>query len=173
MQAIFGKTQFAVLFMSILLGTLLQAQDCEIVKDYGDGTYAVNIGGKEMLAITEQMQKNALKMKNDLDQANQIIAQNDGLIKKYEKAVEQYEKTLDDQKEYVGGLEEVVKEYKALVKDYKKLKQPWLTFDVGAGATKDTKPAVIFGLGIRYIRVGAFLQENNGGVIASYSIPIF
>jgi hypothetical protein len=173
MQAILRKSQFVVLYMSILLGTLLHAQECEIVKDNGDGSYVVRIEGQELLAITEQMQKNALKMKNDLDQANQILAQNDALIKKYEVAVEQYKKTLDDQKEYVGGLEEIVKEYKALVKDYKKLKQPWLTFDVGAGATKKTKPAVIFGLGIRSIRVGAFLQENNGGVIASYSIPIF
>jgi len=150
---------------------------CKVVKDYGDGSYFVRINGKDLLAITEQMQKNTLKQRADLWTAQKEIALKDSLLAKYDLAKAWYDTTLKAQKEYIAELEDVLDDYKKLVKDLKKLKgEPWFTVSGGIGATGNDldQPAVLMGLGIfRRLRVWGLFQENNTGVVLGTTLPLF
>ncbi len=162
-----------LLFLLVSQASVSLAEECQIVKDYKDGSYLVKIGDKTLLAISENQEKEVLKLKQDLGTAQQEIARKDELLANYEKVKAQYDITLNRQKEYVAELESIFSGYKDLVQGYKKLKEPWVTFDGGIGATGHTKPAIMLGLGIRYFRVWGFFQENNAGALAGLSVPLF
>lgn len=155
------------------------AQDCHIVKDYQDGSYLVKINNKTVLAISEEMEKNMLKMQRDLLDAQREIAEKDKLLADYENFKAQYKVTLDHQQEYIKELESVLEGYKGMHAKYKELKEPWLTIEAGVGATDgedeagNSNSAVILGLGIRQIRIWGFLQEKNTGALIGLTYPIF
>lgn len=166
---------FAVFYLFSLLFTAeALSEECQIVKDYSNGDYLVKVKGRNILAISEDKEKEILKLKKDLEVARQEIAIKDELLAKYEKVKGQYDKVGSQQKEYIAELEGVLNGYKELVQKYKKLKEPWFTVEGGVGATgKDTKPALLLGIGIRYFRVWGLLQESNSGVMVGLSFPLF
>jgi hypothetical protein len=157
----------------ICLTTGVLAQECQVVEDYQDGTYLVKINNVTLLAITDEMQREMLKVKQDLFDARREIPKKDQLLADYENFRAQYEVTLKHQQEYIQELEALLEGYKAMHKKYKNLKEPWLTVEGGVGATGDSDPAVLFGLGIRSIRVWGFLQESNAGGLIGMTFPIF
>lgn len=172
------KTTFR-LFAAIYLLTFLSAftamaQECRVVKAYPNGSYLVEIDGKTFLTITEEQEKNILKLKRDLLDARQEMALKDSLLSNYDQAKAWYDTTLSRQKEYITELEKVLEGYKGLMQDYKKLKrEPRLTFAGGIGATGDKKPALLMGLEIYKLRLNGFLQESNAGVLAGVAFPLF
>ncbi len=127
-----------------------------------------------MLAITEEMAREQMKLKADLLAERKESALKDSLLANYDQAKAWYDTTLSQQKEYITELEAVLSGYKGLLRDYKRLSgEPWVTFEGGIGATGDTKPAVLFGLGIRRLRVWGFLQEGNSGASVGVAFPLF
>lgn len=168
---------FFYLFLVILLLFVQESiaqQTCKVIKDYGDGSYSVRIGTNTLLAISDTMQKEMFKKNNDLLALRKKLAIKEELLGKHDILKAQYEVTLTHQKEYITELESVLKGYKGILHDYKKLKEPWLTVNSGVGVTgNSTKPALMFGLGIRNIRIWAFLQENNSGTLAGLVFPLF
>lgn len=163
----------------LLLASGALAQECHIVKDYQDGSCLVKINNKTVLAISEEMEKNMLKMQQDLLDARREIAEKNKLLVEYENFKAQYKITLNHQQEYIKELESVLEGYKGMHAKYKELKEPWLTIEAGVGATEgvdptgNSDPAVILGLGIRQIRVWGFIQENNTGALIGLTYPIF
>ena len=165
----------------ICLGTLLltarvAAQDilsCTVVKDYGDGSYLVQIGSKTLLAITQEKERQILKLRRDLLDLQKEMTLKDSLSATYDRTLTWYDTTLTHQKEYIAGLENVLTGYKTLLRDYKKLRQPWLTFETGIGATGNAKPALLLGFGIRQVRLLGFLQEDNAGGFLGASWRLF
>lgn len=152
------------------------AQDsisCKVVKKYNDGSYLVQIGEKTFLAVTEEIQKNALKKKRDLLDAQKEIILKDSLLAKYEQNLAWYEATNNHMKKYILELEDTYKGYKNLYRDYKKLKEPWVSLEGGIGATGDTKPAILAGIQIRQIHVWGFLQEKNSGALIGANFRLF
>ncbi len=115
-----------------------------------------------------------MKLKADLLAERKESALKDSLLANYDQAKAWYDTTLSQQKEYITELEAVLSGYKGLLRDYKRLSgEPWVTFEGGIGATGDTKPAVLFGLGIRRLRVWGFLQEGNSGASVGVAFPLF
>jgi hypothetical protein len=151
------------------------AQECSVVDDNEDGSYLVQIGDKQLLAISEEMERNVLKIRRDLLDAQREIFIKDSLLATYELAKAQYDTTLKRQKEYIAELESILDDYKKLVKDLKRLKgEPWFTVSGGVGVTGDgTDPAVLMGLGIRRFRVWGFFQKDNAGVVVGMALPLF
>ena len=147
---------------------------CRVLKDYGDGSYLVQIGDRTLLAISEEMEKSVLKLRRDLLDAQKEGALKDSLLASYDQATLWYDTTLSRQKEYIAELESVLEGYKKLLKDYKKLREPWFTFEGGLGATGDDRePAVLMGMGIRRLRIWGFLQESNSGAFVGTTFPLF
>jgi|GEM_PF-1918616 len=177
------KKSTVFLLMAILHGLTISGNrrvlaqtfpSCQILETYANGSCLVKIGRDTLLAISAQMAKEQLKMNSDLKAAKQEIALKDSLLEKYGHIKIQYDTTLARQKVYMNELESVLEGYKNLVKDYKKLKsEPWVNFEFGIGATGETKPSLLMGLGVRRFRVYGFLQENNGGVLAGAAFPLF
>jgi len=161
--------------MIFLISDALAQEKCRILEyNQEDGTYLVSINNKTMLAITEDMANKMLKFKADLSAARKKIEVQEKLIGEYERFKEQLKLTRQHQREYIDELESVLKGYKDLHMKYKKLKEPWLRVETGVGATGgDTDPAVLFGLGIKQLRIWGFLQESNAGGIIGISFPVF
>ncbi len=164
-----------VCFWMLLIVTQSQAQEpCQVLETYPDGSSLVKIGNKTMLAITVEMARESLKLKSDLLAAQKQIVLKDSLLTKYDVVKAWYDTTLSQQKQYIAELEKVLDGYKGLLRDYKKLKEPWLTFDGGLGATGDDKsPAVMMGIGIRRIRAWGFMQERNSGILVGTTFRLF
>lgn len=160
-------------FLILLLFSPLSAEDCRIIKDYQDGTYLVRIDGKNLLVISEDMEKEMLKVQRDLLDARRQIAEKDKLLEEHEKVKAQYDITLKHHKEYIQELEGILKGYKELVNKYKKLGKTTLSVQTGVGATGDFEPAVLFGLGYKRLRLWGFLQDSNAGGLIGLEFPIF
>ena len=153
---------------------IARGQECKVIKDYQDGSYLVQIGNKNLLAISEEQEKNFLNTRTELMDARRTIAVKDQLLANYDKVKAQYDTTLQQQKEYIAELESVSQGYKRLAADYKRLKEPWVTVDGGIGATGgDTEPAVVLGIGIRALRLSGFFQKKNSGALIGISLPLF
>ena len=146
-----------------------------VVTAYPDSSYLVNIGGRNMLAITEAMADSSLKVKAEVWRLRSQLALRDSLIGAYALATAWYDSTVTRQRHYIGQLDSLYTGYKKLAATYKSLgSEPWLTFSGGLGATgRDHKPAVLAGLGIRRVRIWGFLQEANAGGFIGASLRLF
>lgn len=150
------------------------AQTAEVLQKKPNGSYVVVIEGDTLLAITKKMAKKQLKLKVDLDAARKALQINDSMLTAYEKVESRYKKIFIQQKEYIAQQEKVLEGYKGLLKDYKKLKgEAWLTFEGGLGASGDSNPAILMGLGIRRLRLWGFMQESNSGGLIGVALPLF
>lgn len=171
-----GHILFGGLFLFSVFTTAFaqEAVSVKVLKKKPNGSYVVVIAGDTMLAITKRMAQKSLKTRADLKTARRALELNDSLLTAYDKVEERYKKVYFQQKEYIAQLENVVKGYKGLLRDYKKLKgEAWLTFEGGVGATGDSNPAVMMGLGIRRLRVWGFMQESNSGGLVGIALPLF
>jgi hypothetical protein len=167
----------AIFSLCTLLLLNLQAQDTLnviVVSEMGEGTYKIEINGELYRAIPESTMKQLLKMSVQQDAIEKENRAKDSLLVAYEKADFWYATLLERQKAYIGEMEMVLNGYKELVTDYKKLGEPWLTATAGIGASgPDTKPAVLFGLGVQRFRIWGLLQERNSGVMLGAYLPLF
>lgn len=161
--------------LTVMLVSLSRAQEaCEVVKAFDDGSYKVKIGDREYRAITEDQMKKLLKLDVDLTAARKEIMLKDTLLASFEKAKWWYDQTMSQQKDYITEMESVLAGYKKLIRDYKRLREPWITFDGGIGATGDKKmPVVLFGIGIQKFQVWSLLQESNSGFLAGVKFKLF
>ena len=148
---------------------------CAVIEPYPNGSFLVSVNEKKMLAITSEMAANAQKLKTELEALQKEIAAKEALLKSLENVEQHYEKMLGQQREYIEQLEITKDGYKDLAKDYKKLSgEPWLTLDVGLGATGgDTDPAILVGVGIRKVKMWGFVQENNSGLVLGTNFTLF
>ncbi|MBC8186345.1 hypothetical protein H8E88_35125 [candidate division KSB1 bacterium] len=151
-----------------------ETEQCQVVKKYPNGCLLVQSGDNTYLAITEAMEKEMLKMKRDIMDAERKMVLKDSLLANVNQTISWYETTIKNMKAYMTELEAVLNGYKGLVKDYKKLKEPLFVFKGGIGATgKDYKPAVLVGLGIRDFSMWGILQERNAGLIIGKQFRLY
>jgi hypothetical protein len=154
---------FYVIMLSFFISTQLVAQDSllvRIISPMVGGTYGIEIKLLEL-----QMELDAAKKQNNAK---------DTLLAVYANADFWYDTLFKQQKTYITEMESILRGYKELVNDYKKLDQPWMSFSAGIGASgPDTKPAVLFGLGLRRFRAWAIFQERNSGVLLGAEMPVF
>ena len=172
---IYTKTAGLLGVLLITLTAQSRADDvCQVVKPLESNAYIVAVNGKKLTAITEDMAREALKTKAELEAAKARIAADEALIETLQKAKDQYDKVVQNQREYITGLEKARDGYRDLAKDYKKLTGgSALSLDVGLGATgSETNPAAFVGLGLWKVRVWGFIQESNSGVIVGTSLPL-
>ena len=168
------KNLFFFLIYFLTTSIVSGQESCTVMNAYEDGSYQVKIGNTNYHAITEEQMKKILNLKTDFKSAQEMITQKDTLIKSYEKTMVQYDSTLVRQRRYLLELESILDGYKNLLQDYKKLKEPWLTFEGGLGATgNEKKPAALLGISVRQISVLGLLQERNSGVMVSKAFKIF
>jgi len=161
-------------FVSVLQAQEPADQDCQIIKEYPNGSVLLKIGGREMLAITQDMERSMLKLKRDVLDAEKEIWLKDSLLANYDNTIAQYERTITHMKDYIQELEYVLKGYKDLAHDYKKMRVPWLSVRLGVGATsRDYKPAIMMGLDVRRVLISGFIQERNSGLLVGTSFRLF
>lgn len=174
-----AKLMVTVTILLIFFSFELYSQDsmnvsCRIVKQYSDGSMLIEINGKKMLAITENMEKNMLKMRRDLLDAQKEIVLKDSLLANYDVTITQYEKSIANMKAYISELESIMKGYKQLANEYKRINEPWVNVNFGMGATSDDKkPALLMGIDVRRILLTGFIQERNSGVFIGTRFRIF
>lgn len=166
-----------IISIIFILNSVVVAQnmpECNVVKINSDGTYIVEIEGKRMLVITEEIEKKMLKMRRDLLDAQIESALKDSLLAKYEKTKKMYNITLKQQKEYITEIDSILDGYKNLLSDYKKLKQPWLSFQGGVGATGgETDPAIMMGFRVFKVHLMGFMQQRNSGLLIGTHFDLF
>ena len=171
------KQRGRMVFTVLLLAAFAQAsaQQCAVLEAMPQGAYLVSIEDEKMLAITRDMAAEPLKQVAILEALKKEIAAKEALLESLLKAEGHYQQLVDRQREYITGLEQTMQGYKELARDYKKLSgEPWLTFDIGLGATGgDTDPAVLAGVAIKRFKVWGFLQEENSGVLIGTTLPLF
>ena len=131
------KLLFLIISLILINGEIILSQEnaqCEIIKKYPNGSLLVRTGNKTFLAITGAMEKDMLKMKRDLLDAELQIALKDSLLANFDKTIAWYDETSKNMKQYIVELEAVLRGYKGLFKDYKKLKEDkaTLTFQIRA-----------------------------------------
>jgi len=165
---------FVFLFLNNGIILSQESDLCQVLKKYPNGCLLIQSGNKTYLAITEAMEKEMIKMKQDLLDAEKKMVLKDSLLANVNQTINWYESTIKNMKAYMTELETVLKGYKGLVKDYKKLKEPLFLFKGGIGATgKDYKPAALVGLGIRDFSMWGFLQERNSGLFIGKQLRLY
>ena len=149
-------------------------ENCAVLQSFDDGSYQVEIDGKQYRAISEDQMQKILKLNSDLKTALAKYQQSDSLLKDYDKTIQLYDTTFSKQKKYITELESVFTGYKDLLKDYKKFAFPTLTFEGGVGVTGGGfEPAVLAGFGFSKVHVWGLLQNNNSGVLIGTHFIIF
>ncbi|HDP99856.1 MAG TPA: hypothetical protein ENN22_11825 [bacterium] len=168
---------FVTIFCWAIGSENLSAQDypqCQVIKKYPNGSYVVQIGDQQMLAITQNMEKKMLQLNRNMMDAERTILLKDSLLSNFYRTVAWYDTTIHNMKAYITELEEILNGYKGLLRDYKKMKTPWLTASWGIGATsQDYKPSVLMGLGIRNLMISGFMQERNSGLLVGTKFRLF
>ena len=89
--------------------------------------------------------------------------------------------TLDQKNEALTLKNDAIEQLRGLRDDYRELADTyrkaqtskWFSVSAGVGATSDSEPAALVGIGIKRFRVWAFAQESNTGVMAGVELPIF
>jgi hypothetical protein len=170
------KNNFTLIIFCLLFNsTQIFTQDSiRIIAPMAHGSYKIEINGEEYRAITPETMKKLLGLQVLLDANTKELAAKDSLLAAYAETDYWYNTLVEQHKNYISGLESVLEGYKGLVKDYKRLKAPWLTVQGGVGVSgHDTKPAVLFGLGIRDFRVWGLFQERNSGVLLGGNLNVW
>jgi hypothetical protein len=141
-----------------------------------NGSYRVEIGGRDtMLAISRDAARRALQMEADLQAARQEIVAKDSLLAHYARATAALDTVRARNRTYITELEAQLRGYQRLAEGYRNLSQrgSWLSIQGGLGATGDSRPALLAGIGIRQLRAWAFLQEQNQGGFLGVNFPLF
>ena len=159
-----------------------------MVKALENGSIQVRMEGKFYLAITADQARETLKLKADLEAARDLIKLKDAEIASHKREIELYERTvnlknetLDQKNEALTLKNDAIEQLRGLRDDYRELADTyrkaqaskWFSVSAGVGATSDSEPAALVGIGIKRFRVWAFAQESNTGVMAGVELPIF
>lgn len=166
-----------VLFAAAALPGPLAAQEtvtARVLSRSQGGTTVVLVGSDTMFLVPAASMRNALKTAADLAAARREIAARDSLLAAQDLSVARYDTFFTRQRRYVQELEAQLAGYQKLAEGYKHLSTSgqWLSLDGGLGATGDSRPAIIAGLGIRRLRVWGFVQEHNAGGMLGVHLPL-
>jgi hypothetical protein len=132
--------------------------------------------GTEMMVILKQYMVDSIAVWHP--ELKLLRAENQKLrrmIDEYVKADSTLTKARGDANAYVTALEQQLAGYRELAEGYKKLNAPrTLSIEGGAGISgKDTKPALMVGVGLQRMRFWTLLQENNVGGFLGVNFPLF
>jgi hypothetical protein len=165
-----------------------QPTQCSVVRVLQNGSIQVQIDGTSYLAITADQARENLKLKADLETAQNLIRLKDAEIASHNQEIDRYERTLNLKNETLGDKNEAltlkndaIEQLKSLRDDYRELADTyrkaqggkWFSISAGVGATSESEAAALVGIGIKRFRVWAFAQERNSGVMAGVEFPIF
>ena len=162
----------------ITLGTTTQARaqfpDVRITREHQHG-YEARVG-TEMMVILKQYMVDSLAVWHP--ELKLLRAENQKLrrmIQEYVQADSALLKARGDGQAYITALEQQLAGYRELAEGYKKLNAPrTLSIEGGAGISgRDTKPALMVGVGLQRLRVWTLLQENNVGGFLGVNFPLF
>lgn len=153
----------------------LQPRTATILTMNENGTYVVVIDRDTLLAIPREMAAEDLNRQREVRLLRADIALKDSLLASYERTVESFATFGQRDAEYVSALEEQLERYRELYATARRLRdqERWVTLQGGIGATGDSRPALLAGVGIRSIRVWGFLQEHNSGGFIGLNVPVF
>lgn len=164
----------ALVWLVTLAGTGVAQQTCQVIRAVGAGALQVRCGTDTLLAITKAMQLATEQSDNERLGALDKLAAKDSIIATFERERALADTVLARKNGYIAELEQLSDGYKKLAGGYKKLSAATnLTLEGGLGATGDTEPAIIAGIGIRRLRIWGFLQEGNAGGLIGLSFPLF
>jgi hypothetical protein len=171
------RCRLAALAFACLAGTAgsgYAQQSCQVLRAVGGGALQVRCGTDTLLAITKAMQADAERSDNEREGAVRKLATKDSILATYARERALYDTTLARKNAYIGELEQLSDGYKKLASGYKKLSaEKNLTIEGGLGASGDSEPAIIAGVGIRRLRIWGFLQKDNAGGLIGLSFPLF
>ncbi|MCG8671111.1 MAG: hypothetical protein MI867_17020 [Pseudomonadales bacterium] len=131
-----------------------------------------------------QAEENEAQLKIMQERYKELYAQKEN----YYDLVLKYDKVLENSRTLIGNFEShsekwgnLYQEYKTLTDDYDKLADTYrdiaqnfstpISFDIGGGVTEDHDFAGLIGVGIYRFRLYGFFQEDNNGVLATYTFP--
>jgi hypothetical protein len=148
---------------------------CRVLAQLGDrGTRQVLCGTDTLLAITRTQQEASVIAAKQLATERAVSALKDSVLATHAQERALQDSTIARKNAYIAELERLWQDYKRLAQDYKRAKrESWFSAEVGIGATDDSEPAVLAGIGFRRIRVWGFLQESNAGGIVGVQLPLF
>ena len=91
------------------------------------------------------------------------------------KALDQKNDALDLKNEAIEEQLKLRDYYRELADTYRKKADGgrWFSLSAGVGATSNSEPAALVGIGIKRFRVWAFAQESNTGVMGGLELPLF
>ena len=141
----------------------------------GDSTYIVVVGADtlhDLHVITTSMIKTTEKAIMELRARRQEVAALESLQQPYERVVNACTnaRALDDSVIKLQG--EQIADYKDLANRLEKLKNPWVTWQFGAG--KDSAgPALLAGIGVKRLRVFGTVHEGRNAWFLGYSGRVF
>ena len=130
--------------------------------------------GQMELALDQKNQ--ALDLKNEtLDQKNQALSEKNETLDLKNKALDQKNDALDLKNEAIEEQLKLRDYYRELADTYRKKADggKWFSLSAGVGATSNSEPAALVGIGIKRFRVWAFAQESNTGVMGGLELPLF
>lgn len=147
---------------------------CNLYQKARDAAVKAQAQSKKHLAQLEEM-NNRYK---ELYQAKESYYD---LVIKYEKALEKSSVLIGDFEAHSNQWAHLYKDYSNLANDYDKLSDTYrniaknftspISFDVGGGITEDHDFAGVIGVGIHRFKIWGFFQEDNNGLLATYSFP--
>ncbi|HEX7090839.1 MAG TPA: hypothetical protein VF192_11935 [Longimicrobiales bacterium] len=152
-----------------------EPREATILKKNDDGSYVVLIDGDTLLAITRAMAAEDLNRRREVQLLRADVALKDSLIASYERTIGSFATFRQRDAEYVKALEEQLARYRELYETARQLRdrERWFALEGGLGATGDTRPALLAGVGVRAVRAWAFLQEENAGWFIGLNVPVF
>lgn len=156
-------------------GPTALADVCQIIENTQSGTYTIKSGSRQFLVISVIEKRRLVDLKSQLDSTKATISELEKQLDEYRTYRTYTDDLIQQQKEYIEGLEGSLSGYRELTNDYKRLNRPkkWLTLQAGLGATRDSKPALLLGIGAQRYRLWGFLQEDNSGFIAGVELPLY
>jgi hypothetical protein len=164
------------LVLGLSLHGVAEAQEtCRVLAVVGDrGARQVLCGADTLFAITRAQEEAAVIAGKQLAAERVVSALKDSMLATHTQERALQDSTIARKNEYIAELEKLWQDYKRLAQDYKRARrESWFSAEVGVGATGDSEPAVLAGVGIRRIRIWGFLQESNAGGIVGVQLPLF
>lgn len=163
-----------ILFVLLIFQTItVVAQECQVVSRTDKGNYVVKIDGKEYLALSQENEKNIVKLRRLFDDERKKSKRLEAIVEDFKEFREKADASLKNKDDIIKELKSIIELYKNMTREYKRIKSPLVTAEVGVGLTGDTEPAVMLGIGFKKLRIYGFFQKENAGAMVGLALPIF
>lgn len=147
---------------------------CNLYQQARQAALKAQAENKKLLALVDEMNS---KYK-DLYEAKESYFD---LLLKYDTTLGKSSALINDFESHSQRWADLYKDYAKLADDYEKLSETYraiamnfdspVSFDIGGGVTESEGFAGLIGVGVYRVKIWGFLQENNNGILATYTFP--